>query len=96
MIRHIVFLKWLPGTDDERVDEVEAALRTMPEVMPFIRRYEMGRDLALNGSHDFAVVADFDTVDDYLTYADQPDHKKVIVELVGPILESSARVQFTL
>lgn len=96
MIRHIAFLKWKPGTTDAQVAEVERGLARLPEVMPFLRRYEFGRDLAVAGTHDFAVVADFDTVDDYLTYADQPDHKKVVIDVIGPIMDSIARVQYTL
>lgn len=96
MIRHVVLMKWKPGTTESEVDAIEEGLARMPDVMPFIRRYEMGRDLAIAGTHDFALVADFDTVDDYLSYADNADHKQVIVDLVGPATESVARVQYTL
>lgn len=94
MIRHLVLMKWKPGTTDAQVAAIEEALARMPDVMPFIRRYEMGRDLAITGTHDFALVADFDKLDDYLSYADNADHKQVIVDLVGPAMESSARVQY--
>lgn len=96
MIRHVVLMKWKPGVTESEVNAIEEGLGRMPDVMPFIRRYEMGRDLAITGTHDFALVADFDTVDDYLTYADNADHKQVIVDLVGPAMESMARVQYTL
>lgn len=96
MIRHVVLMKWKPGTTDTQVAAIEEALARMPDVMPFIRRYEMGVDLAVAGTHDFALVADFDTVEDYLSYADNADHKQVIVDYVGPAMESMARVQYTL
>ncbi len=63
--------------------------------MPFIRRYELGADLGLTGSHDFAIVADFDSIEDYRTYADHPDHKAVSATFIAPILDSMARVQYT-
>lgn len=96
MIRHVVLLKWKPATTDEQIRAVEDNLGRMPGLMPFIRRYELGRDLGVIGSHDFAIVADFDTIDDYRDYAEQPDHLAVTRELIGPILESIARVQYTL
>ena len=96
MIRHGVLLKWKPGTTDDQIREVEDNLSRMPDLIPFIRRYERGRDLDVTGSHDFAIIADFDTTDDYRRYADQPDHLTVTRELIGPILESIARVQYAL
>ena len=95
MIRHVVLLKWKGETDPAQVEAVESALAEMPVLMPFIRRYDMGQDLGVTGSHDFAIVADFDSIEDYRTYADHPDHKAVTAAVITPILESMARVQFT-
>lgn len=94
MIRHIVFLKWKEGTRDHRIEAVEQTPRRMPETIRHLRRYELGRDLGMTGSHDFAVVADFDTAEDYLAYTEDPGHKAVIAELIAPILESAARIQY--
>jgi hypothetical protein len=93
--RHVVLIKWKEGTDPAQVEAVASALIRMPTLMPFIRRYDLGPDLGVTGSHDFAIVADFDSVEDYRTYADHPDHKAVTAEFIAPILDSMARVQFT-
>ncbi len=77
------------------MEAVASALAEMPVLLPFIRRYDMGPDLGVTGSHDFAIVADFDSIEDYRAYADHPDHKAVTVSFIAPILESMARVQFT-
>ncbi|MEX0757322.1 MAG: Dabb family protein [Acidimicrobiia bacterium] len=95
MIRHVALLKWKDGTTEAQVIAIEARLRQMPDVMPFLRRYELGPDLGITGNHDLAIVADFDSVEDYLAYADHPDHKAVITELIAPVLESISRVQYT-
>ena len=95
MIRHVVLLAWKDGTTPDQIASIDAALARMPEVMPFIRRYEIGRDLGINGSHDFAIVADFDNETDYRTYAEHPDHQAVLTELLAPVVESKARVQYT-
>ena len=96
MMRHVVLLRWKEGTTEAEIAAVEEALRRMPTVMPFIRRYEMGRDLGVNGSHNFALIADFDSVEDYRTYAGQEDHARVISEVIAPVLDSMARVQYSL
>lgn len=94
MIRHVVLIKWKDETDPNQVEAVASALAEVPALMPFIRRYEMGEDLGVIGSHDFAIVADFDSIEDYRTYADHPDHLAMSAKFIAPILESMARVQF--
>ncbi|MEX1125266.1 MAG: hypothetical protein WEE53_06330 [Acidimicrobiia bacterium] len=43
---------------------------TMPQKMGLIRRYEFGRDVGiLEGNPDLALVADFDSADDWRAYA---------------------------
>ncbi|MEX2424423.1 MAG: Dabb family protein [Acidimicrobiia bacterium] len=91
-----MLLAWKDGTTSDQISAIEAALARMPEVMPFIRRYEMGSDLGIGGSHDFAIVADFDNEADYRVYAEHPDHQAVLTDLLGPVVESKARVQYAL
>lgn len=95
MIRHVVLIAWKDGTTPDEISEVEAALSRMPRVMPFIRRYEIGRDLGIAGSHDFAIVADFETEADYRTYAEHPEHQAVLTDILAPVVEAKARVQYT-
>ena len=94
MIRHVVLLAWKDGTTPDQISAIQTALAQMPEVMPFIRRYEMGPDLAISSSHDFAIVADFDDEADYRAYAEHPEHHSVLTTLLGPVVESKARVQY--
>ncbi len=96
MIRHVVLLAWKDGTTPDQISAIETALAQMPQVMGFIRRYETGRDLGISGSHDFAIVADFDNEEDYRTYAEHPDHQAVLTDILAPVVESKARVQYTI
>lgn len=93
MIRHIAMLGWTEDITPERIDSIEEALKEMPKIMPFIRNYELRRDLGINSSHHFVVIADFDSVDDYRAYAANPQHQAVIDELITPATASTARVQ---
>ena len=94
MIRHVSLLTFV---DDVRVDQVEAierALRGLPERLP-IRAYAFGRDLALNeGNAGFGIVADFDDIGHYFTYRDDPEHQRILAELVKPVLAQRTAVQY--
>ena len=50
-----------------------------------MRDYRIGTDLGLveQNAH-FAVVADFDDVAGYVTYRDDPEHQRIIAELIRP------------
>jgi hypothetical protein len=88
--------RWKDGTSVRTIGEVEAALAKLPAAIPAIAAYSFGHDVGVNdGNYEFAVVADFATLDDYIAYRDHPDHKHVIVDVIVPntIADRSA-VQF--
>jgi hypothetical protein len=94
VIRHVSLLQFKPDATDAQVDAIASALATLPERLRFAA-YKFGRDLAINeGNYDFAVVADCETVDDYLAYRDDPEHQRILAELIRPILASRAAVQY--
>ncbi|SEH02766.1 Stress responsive A/B Barrel Domain [Nonomuraea solani] len=96
MIRHIVLFTWTEEATDEQKAAVTAELRKLPGLIPQIRSYTVGADAGINqGNHEYAVVADFDSVDDYLVYRDHPDHQTVIAERIRPILGARAAVQLS-
>lgn len=96
MIRHIAMLAWTEEISLDRLEAIEAALERMPTVMPFIRSYELHRDLEINSSHDFVVIAEFDSVADYEAYASNAEHQAVIDELIKPVMAGIARVQVSI
>ncbi|MFF4775229.1 Dabb family protein [Microtetraspora fusca] len=95
MIRHVVLFTWTEDATAEQKAEVAARLNTLPGIISQIRSYAVGADAGINpGNHEFAVVADFDTVEDYLAYRDHPTHLSIIAEHIKPILASRAAVQY--
>jgi len=98
MFRHVVLLRWVDTASAADRDAVREALLGLPAAIPEIRSYQIGEDagLAAAGNSDLAIVADFDTVDDYVVYRDHPVHQDVIARLIRPILESRAAVQHEL
>lgn len=97
MITHVVSFRWKPQTTPEQVAEIEAALATLPDLVPTIKTYRFGRDLGADGSAnmDFAIVATFDSVDDWRAYNEHPDHDRVRSEAIRPWAAERAAVQFS-
>ena len=80
MFRHIALFRWAEGVTTEQIADLGEALYALPAVIPEIRSYRFGADVGL-GEHnfDYAVVADFDGVEDFRTYRDNPDHRAVSI-----------------
>ena len=94
-MRHTVLLRFKPDTTDDQIQAVIDGLATMPQRMDFIRRYEFGRDLGvMEGNPQVALVADFDSVEDWRAYQAHPDHQVLVQQVIAPILESMTRVQY--
>lgn len=97
MLRHVVFFNWKEETTEAEKQAVEAGLGALPARIPQIRRYEIGRDLGLaDGNFDFALVADFDSIEDYEVYQAHPEHQRVIRESIKPVISQRAAVQYRL
>ncbi|MCT9934076.1 Dabb family protein [Planotetraspora sp. A-T 1434] len=97
MFRHVVLLQWTEDATEEQKAEVAKRLRELPAAIPELRNYEVGPDEGINeGTFSFAVVADFDSVEDYLVYRDHPAHRAVIAEFIAPILVNRAAAQYVI
>lgn len=95
MIRHTVMFTWKPEATEEQRKRVPAELSRLPGVIPSIKAYSMGTDIGVNeGNWQFAVTADFDDLDGYLAYRDDPTHQAIIKEHIRPIIATRAAVQF--
>ena len=95
--RHVVTFVFRDDATAEQIAAITEGLAGLPAQIPEIRDYRFGPDLGINeGNHQFAVVADFDSMDDYLVYRDHPAHVTVIAEAIRPILAARAAVQFAI
>ena len=97
MVRHVVTLTLEPGTTPEQVQSLVDEIGALPHLVPGIRSYSVGSDLAIDeGNATVAIVADFDDSLAYEVYRDHPEHRRVIVEHVRPLLAARAAVQHDL
>jgi hypothetical protein len=95
MIRHVVMMRWTPEATEEQKRRVAAELSRLPALLPVLRAYRMGADLGVNeGNFEWAAVADFDDLDGYLTYRDNPEHRAIIAEFIRPIMAERAAIQY--
>ena len=94
MLRHVVCVTWKPDAAPD-VDGLRAALASLPGVIPEIRAYSCGTDLALvEGNADFGIVADFDDADAWHRYQDHPEHRRIVTDLIRPHSAVRTAVQF--
>jgi hypothetical protein len=97
MVRHVVTLTLQDGTTPEQVQALVDEIGTLPHLVPGIRGYSVGSDLGIDqGNATVAIVADFADALDYEVYRDHPEHRRVIVEHVRPLLAARAAVQHSL
>jgi hypothetical protein len=95
MILHTVLLTLSTDPASDRTKAIVEALRKLPAQVPSIRDYEVGADLGLNqGNATIAVVARFDDEKGYIEYRDHPAHRAVIDELITPVRQGRAAIQF--
>ena len=97
MFVHNVFFRWKSGTTDAQVEEITRALATLPELVPSILSYTIGRDLGLSQPEvrwDFAIFAKFDDEEGWKAYVSHPDHEAVRDRIVAPCIAERATVQF--
>lgn len=95
MFRHVAMFRWIEGATPEQIAAVGEALFPLPAVIPEIRSFRFGPDAGLaEGNYDFVVTADFDDIDGFRAYRDHPDHRLVARQVIGPILDARAAVQF--
>jgi len=97
MIRHVACFTWAAEATAAQRQQVTDELRALPALMHGLRAYHFGADAGLaDGNYDFAVVADFDDIESYLTYRDHPAHRAIVDEVIRPITRQRASVQYQL
>jgi hypothetical protein len=95
VIRHTVLFGWNEHAHDEDKKRAFDELATLPEIVPSVRGFALGFDQRVNeGNYDFAVTADFDNINGYLAYRDDPAHRAIVAAYVAPITGRRAAVQF--
>lgn len=94
MIRNVVMMKMKPNFDTSLLEELLARLKRMN--CPGTISYTADLDAGLReGNWTLAIVSDFADVESYRGYDSDREHNQIRAEL-APMIEETARVQFTL
>jgi hypothetical protein len=94
MLTHIVCWKYKPETTEEQRSDHIARLRALPEVIPNILSFNVGRDiLHLDRSFDTGLVAVYPDRAALDLYTDHPQHQEVAA-LGKQIAEKVVSVDF--
>jgi len=95
MFRHVVLLQWSAGSTADQHEAIKTALKGLPAILPELKSYVMGDDAGISeGNFSLGIVADFDDIEGYLAYRDNPTHQQIIREQIAPILAARAAVQY--
>lgn len=95
MIRHVVLFAWIPEATGGQKHQVAEELRALPPLMTGLRSFQAGPDAGLiEGTFDFALVADFQDAESYLAYRDHPAHRAVVEQVINPISRDRVAVQY--
>jgi hypothetical protein len=78
MYRHLVFATLQPGADPATVDELLAAVRNLPQTIPYLRHASAGLDPNPRGPYNLALCFDFDHESDRRRYVSEPTHPALI------------------
>lgn len=78
MLTHIVCWKYKAETTEEEIKTHIAKLENLPDVIPHILSFNVGRDcLRLERSYDTGLVATFPSREELNAYDEHPRHKEV-------------------
>lgn len=95
MIRHVLLIRFKAGTDETVRRDVKRAFEKLPSLIPQVKSYSVGLDLALLPDNaDLCVVAEFSQQADFLTYSQHAAHAEVIYPVCGAVMESYATAQY--
>ena len=94
MIRHIAMFRFADDATPEQRQAAADGLRSLPDLVPSIRGFEVAVSLGIepNGA-DLCVAALFDDEDGWRAYIDHPDHRRVADTLIAPYRIERSTIQ---
>ncbi|NNF54528.1 MAG: Dabb family protein [Acidimicrobiales bacterium] len=96
MIRHVALFTWNPDVSDETIGAIKAGLDRLA-TLDCVAAYTHGPDAGIReGNYDYAVVGDFETVEEYQEYSAEDGHQQLIQDLIVPNISGRAGIQIQL
>lgn len=81
--RHVAMFRWADHVDADHVDRVRDAYDALTDQVPGLRHLAHGPDVGVSeGTFDYLVVADFESVVEWRSFRDHPAHVLLTEELI--------------
>jgi Stress responsive A/B Barrel Domain len=97
VLRHLVMFRWHPEVEEERIETFLKALEELLAGDPYVRSYRFGLNSGVREDNfDFALVADFDNLEDYLRYEKTARHDEFVKQFSLGIVSERVAVQHAL
>ncbi len=97
MIKHVVMWRIAAAegnSKEENIRLLQEKLAALPSIIPEIRGYEIGVNIADSATaFDVVLISEFQSRNDLQTYRTHPEHVRV-AEFIGKIREQSAVVDY--
>jgi len=88
MIYHTVLFKWKNGTDPGKINEILRELNALKPKIPAILELQAGENFSdRSGGFTHVLVSKFLTRENLDQYQVHPDHQKIVVNLIRPVLD---------
>lgn len=95
VFRHVVLLTLTDDSTDEQRQAILDGLATLPAAIDSLRHYSFGLDAGVDdGNATIVAVGDFDDADGYAVYRDHPAHRRLIEDLILPVLARRTAIQY--
>ena len=95
MLKHVVLMEFKKDAPDDYPQEVIAALKALPALIPEILRLEVGIDTVGDPrALDLGLIVRVADKDALQRYTDHPTHQRVLTEIIRPHLERVVVVDF--
>ena len=96
VINHVVLLNWNSGVTEETILTVTNGFADLAKKIDEIKSYSFGPNMDLDGSnYQYALVAKFESLDDFNIYTVHPAHQHFMDSITSPIVKSYGAVQYT-
>lgn len=90
MIYHAVYFKWKSATPKDKINDAVRSLNALKGVVPSILEIQVGENFSdRSGGYTHVLISKFRSKEHLDQYQTNPDHQKVVIEKIKPIVEST-------
>ncbi len=97
MIKHIVFFKFKASQDKEaQMQKIKTELEQLPAIIAELKELHVGRNINPAEQWDLSLEAIVEDMQALKAYAIHPAHQTIVKNLIAPIKEDRACIDYTL